>query len=1170
MTQTEERRLLSVLFADLAGFTILAQQLDPEEVREAVSLCFERLNPIIARHGGIIHDYGGDLVIALFGVPETHEDDPERAVRAAFEMLECLPGINAVLKSRFEIKAVLGLHVGISSGTVFVGEIGSLEKTEHTVMGEVVNLASRLKDTAKNGEILVSEPVYRLTRYLFDYEGLTSITLKGIEGEIRVFKPIKEKDVMEPKRGIKGLYSPLVGRDEVLRLIKERVDRLNQQKGGAVFITGEPGLGKSRLVEELKKSYLGHQDSANRISFLEGRCLSYGGAQSYHPFLQILRNIVGISERDSVQEVKQRVLTSVSELMPDESKEIAPYIGYLFSVRFSDEYDEKIKHLDPKGLKIQLLLSIRKLLRAVARKGNLVLVIEDYHWIDGQSLELLEFIFDVPEALPFLLIVLSRIEKEKEFYKTKERIKKKLANNFLEIGLKPLAVDAVRQITENLLRVSALPDRIRDRIVEKVEGNPLYLEEIIRQMIDEGTLVFDDNIWRMKTETAAADRVDVLAVSIPDTVQLIITSRMDRLDPDVRDVLQLASVIGRSFNVQVLERLSNLDSFMASLCLAILEESEFIARDVSSAELRYQFRHAIVHEVAYNGILKKKRKELHRRVAKAIERIYFERVDEFTDLLAYQYANSDDREKALEWLEKASRKAKERYASDEAITYFEDIIRIVKKDLKDRRYMLGPVYEALGDIYNLRGEYEKALKSLEMMYQNVDAVALKAEAKRKIAEVYHNHSQYDNALRAVADAEEMLDDSSEESMIEKAEIHIMRCSILRSKGEMNQALTEGEEGLSIVEALSPKRKEANPVRARGYNSVGVIFNLKAEYSKAIEYFQKCLKISEEVGDKRMIGNAYSNIGIVCYYTHRWDNAVDFYQKSLVVSEEIGDKQGIGRASNNLGLLYRHLRQHEKAIELFQKYLSIARETGDRQGIGVASGNLGPVYFDMGLYEQALELVKIQLAISQETGNKRSIEIATYNIGLIYYTIREYENAQEYYERDLEIARELEDKRGLGITRQSLGRLHLDKDELSSAEEDLVRAEALLREVDAKEELSITKALLARLWLKKGASSEIAANLTAEGLKCAGEVGSKTGMAECYFAQGLTYASISDFDRSKECFLKSIELYNELRSMRSLVDVYFEYAKLCESAGEKEDARLFLDKALDIKKTLKIK
>ncbi|HIE06322.1 MAG TPA: adenylate/guanylate cyclase domain-containing protein [bacterium (Candidatus Stahlbacteria)] len=300
----KERRLVTILFADLSGFTAFSQDLDPEELSDAINICFERLNRIISKHGGTIHKYEGDLIIAIFGLPQAHEDDPERSIKAALEMMDQMPAINKILTSKLKITCDLGLHAGINLGTVFASEIGSKEKKEYTIIGEAVNLASRLKDAAGRGEILISGRIFRQTRYLFDYESLPPITVKGIKKPVTVFKPTKIKDKPEPKRGIKGLYSSLVGRNEELEFLKSKINILCKEKDfGVTFVLGEAGIGKSRLLEELKEHIT---SSKKAVTVLEGRCLSYGETLTYFPIIEILKQLFDVTEEDAAKTIQKK------------------------------------------------------------------------------------------------------------------------------------------------------------------------------------------------------------------------------------------------------------------------------------------------------------------------------------------------------------------------------------------------------------------------------------------------------------------------------------------------------------------------------------------------------------------------------------------------------------------------------------------------------------------------------------------------------------------------------------------------------------------------------------------------------------------------------------------------------------------------------------------------
>jgi class 3 adenylate cyclase/tetratricopeptide (TPR) repeat protein len=1103
----EERRILTVLFADLSGFTPLASKLDPEEVREAANLCFEHLNKAIAKQGGTVLKYEGDLVMALFGLPLAHEDDPERAVRASLAMLALLPEINQKLSAKLRIKTDLGLHIGVNSGTVVVGEIGSAEKHEYTVMGDAVNLGSRLKDAAKRGEVLVSEPVFRASRYLFEYEACPPVAVKGFEEPVKLFRPLREKQKPEPKRGIKGLYSPLVGRDRELAALQEMVGKLAEGKGGAAFVLGDAGLGKSRLLDELKKSL---PELKAPVSLLEGRCLFYSETVPYWPFLQVLGEVFGITEQDTRESVKEKLLAKSKEIFPAAWEESVPYLGYLFSVRFPDGLDEKIKYLEAKDLKTGIQVSVRKLLAALSRARPLLVVVEDYHWIDSASLELLEFLFDSPEPFPMLLLALSRIEKDKEGNRTRERLKKKLGPAYRELFLEPLDEEAGSRLAYNLLQIPGITEGFKDKLLAKAEGNPFYLEEIIRSLIDSGALAYSGGVWRLTT--------DVSALEIPDTVQAVIAARLDRLEREVRDVLQMAAVLGRNFQSRLLEYLCGLDSLMLTLYLATLEEFEFIRESRSEPETEYAFRHPLSREVAYEGLLKKRRRELHRKAGEAVEELYQDRLEDFTELLAHQYAHSDNLEKALLWLKRAGRKAKDSFANDEAIAYYQKILALIEEEgggRGGREEDLCASSEALGDICGVKGKYPEAIRYFEEMGRHASGdLIVRTRALTKTAEMYEQQSRFDEALAVLAEAEKDLSERSEAELLGKCDICIERCWIYRIRGDTDRAIREGETALRILEVdlrevrsgLDPKKVSQSRVRV--FNSLGGIYNVKGEYDRAIKLYETCLTICEEIGDKHKMAAAQCNLGIMYYDKGEFDSSLQHYRTFLAICEEIGERRGTGTASGNMAIVYQDMGDYERAIELYGKALAIAQEVGDRLSFGMASGNLGIVYKSLGDYARATELF------------------------------------QTYYE----ISRDFGFKQGVGVAGLNLATLFQITGELPKAEEHLRKSEEIFRETGDKPTLTEVYASWADLKCLDGSSVQEALDYADRAFQLAQEVKSRGNLALAHWTYGSVFASSGDFARSEEHFRKALEGFEEMKQKRSLADVCLDYALMLKKGA----------------------
>ncbi len=1115
-----ERRFLSLVFADLSGFTAISKRLDPEEVRDVANLCFEYLNRAIINQGGTIYKYEGDLVIALFGLPQALEDDPERAVKAALEMMAYLPEINKSLRSKLKIENTLGLHIGIHTGTVYVGEVGTAEKREYSVMGDVVNFASRLKDRAQNGEILTSEVTYRMTRYLFDYEPIESQMIKGIDQPVRLFKLLRIKSKPLPKRGIQELYSPMVGRDRELELLRKTISESSSGEKRVIFVTGEAGVGKSRLVAEVIKSL----DREKRpFTVFEGRCLSYGKSLFYHPFLSILRSMFNISEKDSNDSIREKLLSLGPQILGESYKEILPYIAYMFAIRFEGELDEKVKYLDPGSIKIQIFSSMRRLIDAFARKEPVLIIIEDYHWIDPESLELLEYLIQSSDLPAVAFICLSRIERGTECYRVKERIGKGLNSIFLEVTLKPLEYEASSMLVYNLLKIPGITENFKDRILAKAEGNPFFLEEIIRSLIDAGFLVFTDGVWRLTT--------DVASIKIPDTVQSVIIARLDRLEAELKEVLQLASVIGKNFEIDILEALCNVDSLILSLHLSTLEAFEFIKQERVDSKYCYQFRHPVVHEVVYQTLLKKKRMELHRQIGSLIEKRYPDRLEELTEVIAHQYNNSNDPEKAIEWLIRAGKKAKERWANDEAIRNFQNALVFIKQNMDSHYQDFIVANEALGDLYDIKGDYNRAIDHFSLITAYAREGSVKARAKRKIALILSERGKTDEGLKMLDKAEAEIRGDSLDDMLERSEIRIFRCSTYRTLGMIDKAIEETMKEIEIVKGFNIDEKEK----------------------------------------KRIIARAYNNLGLSCWVKGDYQRAIQFYKESFDIYIDLDYKRGVSIALNNLGLVYMDQGDYERAQELFQKKLAICEEIGHKNGSGIAYNNLGDIHFYKGEYEKAIDFYLKDLAIAEECGSEKSIGLAYGCLGNVYKEMGRYARAIEEIQKFLKTAEDSQDKFRIGEACCSLTDVYLEMGELRKAEEYLLRAEKVIGEIQSKDVLKTWYLLMVQLALAKGEFHlEQILEYVDNALRYARELGSKSGEAYCYFVYGKIYATKADFTRSAENYQKAIELFDKIGRKRLLADTSLNYAALLKRFGkESKTVDRYLMVARDIYQSLKL-
>jgi len=693
-----ERKLVTVMFADISGFTALAETMDPEAVRELMNACFNHLVPVVEKYEGTVDKFIGDEIMALFGAPVAHENDPERSLRAALEMVDVL----AVFNARYDTN--LGIHFGINTGLVIAGGMGSDGRQEYSVMGDAVNLAARLEEVSERGEVLVGPDTYRLAAPLFEFESLEPVQVKGKAKPVAIYRVLAPRAEPGKVRGIAGLESPLVGRETEFRVLQEAVERLQAGVGGIVTLVGEAGLGKSRLVAELREK-VPHQLPSLALQWVEGRCLSYGTSIAYLLWLDVLRALMGVTAEDSPVAVHKVLREQMQALCPQRFEIIYPYLGRLLSLPLGAKDEATLRDLEGERLKMGTFQAVENLIEGAARRCPVIVVCEDLHWADPTSIELLEQLLPLTERIPLLLICIFRPEKEHGCWRIRETAAQIYSDRHTDLRLDPLSAIESGMLVGNLLQVEALPQELWERILSRAEGNPFYVEELIRSLIDDGAIVCNEATGRWVATRDVAD------IAIPDTLHGVLMARIDRLQEETKRVLQLASVIGRLFFYRILAEIAR-EERQLDTHLLTLQREEMIRERARGPELEYIFKHQLTQEAAYNGLLKKERRAFHRQVAEALERRFPERVTEQVGLLAYHWERAEDVEKATRYLLRAGDQARLAYTHAEAIDYYERALAFLKKQEEHERaartsMKLGLTYHNAFDFQRSRQAYEE-------------------------------------------------------------------------------------------------------------------------------------------------------------------------------------------------------------------------------------------------------------------------------------------------------------------------------------------------------------------------------------------------------------------------------------------------------------------------------
>ena len=623
----EERKLVTILFADITSSTALGEKLDPETLREVIQTFFTAMQEVIDAEGGTVEKFIGDAVMAAFGVPVSHEDDAARALRAALRMQRRLTDLNQDLEPRHGI--TLGMRIGVNTGEVMASTTPG--QRVGMVSGDAVNVAARLEQSAEPGHIVVSERTARATR-AFRFGARTQVEIRGRNEPIVAVELLGETEAdgaPQQPRGIPGLRAPMVGRDRELDLLQSMYRRVtSERRPQLVTVYGDPGIGKSRLVREFTEWV---STVAEPPTVVVGRCLPYGEGVTYWPLAEILKARAGVLDNDTadaalnkIRAVTRDVLVGSTDL--DRSAAAMSFGFGLEDPRFG------FAGMSPRQVRIETHEAWRSFFAGLATPTPVVIVVEDIHWADGALLDLLEELAErTPGPLLFICPARPELTQRRATWGGGRR-------NFSSLSLEPLSPDDAEQLVGFLLAVEDLPETIREQILQRAEGNPFFLEEIVRHLIDEGHIVHSGDRWRAASEIHAA--------VIPDTVQGVLAARIDLLEPPEKRALQSAAVVGRVFWMGPVARLLDGESEALEESLWSLENRELITSRLGSAvagDREYIFKHVLTRDVAYGSLPRRERGVAHARVAAWIEEAAGERRREFADMLATHYSEAHER-----------------------------------------------------------------------------------------------------------------------------------------------------------------------------------------------------------------------------------------------------------------------------------------------------------------------------------------------------------------------------------------------------------------------------------------------------------------------------------------------------------------------------------------------
>ena len=647
-----ERRLVSALFADVVGSTALADLMDPEDWSAVMRRVIGLMTVATERNGGSVVRVMGDGMLAIFGAPVAHEDDAIRAVRAGLEMVAAVADAGPSL--RRDTGDELQIRVGVNTGVVIIEGLAA-GTAPRDAMGDAVNVAARMQAAARPGSVLVTGETWRHAGQTFDGIGLGGLDVKGKAEPVEAWEVQGHRDEPASARGLAGLASPLVGRDEPLRRVSALLDAVRTGRGQAALILGEPGVGKSRLLAELRTANVAAADAGLR--WAEARSVSYGGDIPFGLLSDVVLACLGLPRSASPGSMLETLPTRLGRLNGERLMQQLPALAHLLSLPIPDAAAAELSPLGPEALRERYIAAIEVLLRSLAADRPRAIVADDIHWADASSIDVLSRLLPLVDELPLLLVLAGRPDRGTAGWRLVEAARAVLGEGLTEIALAPLDEADSRALVANLLEVESLPSRLRDFIVERADGNPFFVEEVIRMMIERGWVVLRDGRWVGSDTIASAE--------VPPTLQGLLTARIDRLPDESRRILRLAAVIGRDVPVRLLETVVG-DARVAARALGQAEAAGLLRIASVNPEPVFRFRHVLVQEAAYESLLKADRRRLHRQVGEAIEAGGPDRREELAPILGLHFERAGEAERAVEYLLLAGRAAYRRFAVREA------------------------------------------------------------------------------------------------------------------------------------------------------------------------------------------------------------------------------------------------------------------------------------------------------------------------------------------------------------------------------------------------------------------------------------------------------------------------------------------------------------------------
>lgn len=878
----EQRKMVTVMVADISGFTALAEKLDDEEIAELMNLVWSRIDLIIQTRGGHIDKHMGDNVVALWGALAAREDDSEQAVRAALKIQQELPSLS--LDYPFQ------MHIAIHSGPVMLGEVGTTR--EFTAVGRAAQVALLLESEARPGEVLISQDTLRLVRGLFDVEPRPELPIPGYERPLPVYRVLRPRPhAFRPRaRGVEGIETRMVGRELEFGALQDALrDVLRDGKSRAVTVMGEAGIGKSRLLYEFE-TWLAPR--ARQFWLMQARATERAVSAPYALLRDAIALRLNIPDDAPLELARQKMESAIQALLPNDPAAIekAHFIGHLLGLDFSSTPELSGILADPGQIRDRARYYLAQVIAVIASRQPVIFLLEDLHWADEPSLDLLAYLMREARNLPVLLVSAARSSLLERLPDWWERLPGQQ-----RLGLNPLDETASRSLLHEILRKAAsVPPALDELVIAGAEGNPFYVEELIKMLIDE-QVISTGEIWTVDESRLGQARV-------PSTLTGVLQARLDGLPESEHAVLQAASTLGRSFWDGALAALTGFDPGAVSTALDGLGARELVyprQNSTFSGQREYIFKHALLRQAAYESVLKRQRRCYHLAAAEWLASQGRERAPEYAALVAGHFEAAEDWNRAALWHGQAGKQAREAHASDAAVAHYQKALQFARQaNIPAVERM--DWHETLGKSLFTLARYDESLAAYQEMRAIADSIASVdgwARAWYNIAYVHDHIGNNTLSLESAENALRLADKGAEPELLIRA-VYGKGWALYRL-GDANSAIHLGELALRLAGSLE-NQVASQREKAQACQLLGAAHELRGDLAKASQYEQRALDLFRGLRDRRGEAAMLNNQGVGAFARGDYQAAVAYYEEALRVAREIGSQDRIAMFLSNLG------------------------------------------------------------------------------------------------------------------------------------------------------------------------------------------------------------------------------------------------------------------------------